>query len=90
MCLLSGKRANEIGPMTLFNERVKNADERLLAAGNFTGCETIEVLKKAAHDYRKKMEVDENTFTACRIYRSVYRQLDRESKEIRGDYRRLR
>lgn len=80
-----GKLANEIGPTRLFNENVKNADERFLAAGNFTGCETIEVLKKAAYDYRKKMEIDENMFTACRIYRSVYRQLDKESKVIRGN-----
>ena len=69
---------------------MKNADERLLAAGNFTRCETIGVLKKAAHDYRKKMEIDESTFMAVRIYRSVYRQLDRESKEIRGNYESFR
>lgn len=76
--------------MRLFNENIKNADKCFLAAGNFTGCETIEVLKKAAYDYRKKMEIDENIFTACRIYRSVYRQLDKESKVIRGNCQNLK
>jgi hypothetical protein len=49
-----GERANEIGPLAVFRERVEAADESLLAAGNYTGCETIETYKKAAADYRKK------------------------------------
>ena len=32
----SGELANKIGPTALFQERVKNADERLLVAGKFT------------------------------------------------------
>ena len=30
------------------------ADEKLLAVGNHTRCETVEALKKAGADYRKK------------------------------------
>ncbi|CAF3816881.1 unnamed protein product [Rotaria sordida] len=46
-----GERANEIGPLAVFRERVEAADENLLAEGNYTGCETIEVLKKTVADY---------------------------------------
>ena len=70
----------------LFRERVKDADEHLLAAGNFTGCETMATLKKAAADYRKKMEIDENMFMACRIYRRAYLKWDREAKKVPGTF----
>jgi hypothetical protein len=56
----------------------------LLAAGNHTGCETIEVYKKAGADYRKKYQVDENIFTACRIVASAYRKADVTSTTIEG------
>jgi hypothetical protein len=67
---------------------VKKADESLLASGNFTGCETIATLKKAAADYRKKMEVDENMFMACRIYRRAYRNWDKKAKKVPGMFQR--
>ena len=63
---------------------MKNADERLLAAGNFTGCETLATLTNAAADYRKKMEVDENMFMACRIYRRAHRKWDKEALKVPG------
>jgi hypothetical protein len=57
---ISEKRENEIGHLAVFRERADTADEVLLAAGNRTRCETIETLKKAAADYRKKMYIDED------------------------------
>ncbi|UJR34703.1 hypothetical protein I4U23_027480 [Adineta vaga] len=54
-----GKRANEIGPLAVFHERLEAADEKLLEAGNFTECETIEIHKKAALDYRVEFAIDE-------------------------------
>ncbi|CAF3963280.1 unnamed protein product [Rotaria sordida] len=57
-----GERANEIGPLAVFRERVEAADENLLAEGNYTGCETIEVLKKTVADYRYVQVVGEMPF----------------------------
>jgi len=79
-----GKRANEIGPLGVFRERVEAADESLLEAGNHTGCETIETHKKAAADYRKKMHIDENIFEECRMIARFYRKEDADSKHVQG------
>lgn len=69
----------------MFRERVEAADEKLLAAGNFTECETIEVIKKAGFDYRKKWKFDENVYTDCRIIAFSYRAGDVTSKKIQGE-----
>jgi hypothetical protein len=79
-----GKRANEIGPLAVFRERIEEADESLLAAGNYTGCETIETHKKAAADYRKKMKLDENIYMECRIGERIYRKDDVTSEHVEG------
>jgi hypothetical protein len=81
---ISGQRANEIGPLAVFRERIEAADESLLEAGNYTGCETIEILKKAAFDYRKKMYIDENIFRECRIIARTYRLDDVTSEHVQG------
>ena len=81
---ISGKRANEIGPLAVFRERVEAADEGLLAAGNHTGCETIQAIKKTGADYRKKMQIDENIFTECRIITRAYRKEDVTSTHVQG------
>ena len=82
--LIEGKRVNEIGPLAVFRERVDAADEKLIATGNHTGCETIQVLKKAGADYRTKMQIDEDIFTECRIICDTYRIEDNESVHIKG------
>jgi len=79
-----GERVNEIGALAVFRELVKAADENLLKAGNYTGCETIEVLKKAGIDVSKEMEVDEDMYAACRIIASAYRRADTTSTTIEG------
>ncbi|CAF0841297.1 unnamed protein product [Didymodactylos carnosus] len=81
--ILVGKQANEIGPLGVFREHVKNANESLLAAGNYTECETIETLKKAAYDYRKKMHVDEDIFKECRIIARAYLAADVTSTNVK-------
>ncbi len=81
-----GERANDIGPLAVFRERVEAADEDLLAAGNFTGCETIEAVKKTGADYRKKMKFDENVYTECRIIAFAYRNGDVISKKVQGKF----
>ena len=70
--------------MAVFRELVDAGDENLLVAGNHTGCETVEVLKKAGADYRKKMEIDENIFMECRIIGDTYRIEDNESEHTKG------
>ncbi|CAF2027263.1 unnamed protein product [Rotaria magnacalcarata] len=82
--LLVGKRANEIGPLAVFQERLNNANEKLLAVGNYTECETIETLKKAASDYRKKMHFDEDIFKECRMISVVYEKDDVSSEHVQG------
>ncbi|CAF3159980.1 unnamed protein product [Rotaria socialis] len=79
-----GKRANEIGPLRVFRELINEADENLLAAGNYTQCPTIEVLKKAASDYREKMHIDENIFQECRMIRRAYLKDDTSSTYTKG------
>ena len=81
----SGKRANEIGPLALVRERIENADENLLAVGNYTECETIETLKKAGSDYRQKMHIDEDVFKECRIIAHAYRTADVTSDKVKGN-----
>ncbi|CAF3959946.1 unnamed protein product [Rotaria sp. Silwood1] len=77
-----GKRANEIGPAATFRELVEVADEKLLAAGNFSECPTIEAVKKCGADYRKKMRFDEDVFRECRILSCFYRSEDVTSEQI--------
>ena len=79
-----GERANKIGPLAVFRERIEAADESLLAAGNYTGCETIETHKKAASDYRKKMQLDENIYMKCRMGERIYRKDDVTSEHVEG------
>ncbi|CAF1465351.1 unnamed protein product [Didymodactylos carnosus] len=81
--ILVGKQENEIGPLGVFPEHV-NANESLLAAGNYTECEIIETLKKAAYDYRKKMHVDEDIFKECRIIARAYLAADVTSTSVKG------
>ena len=70
--------------MAVFNERVEAANEKLIEAGNFTGCETIETLKKAAVDYRATHEIDEDDFRECRIIASAYLAANTTSKTFLG------
>ncbi|CAF4669780.1 unnamed protein product, partial [Didymodactylos carnosus] len=62
----------------------KDANESLLAVGNYTECETIETLKKAAYDYRKKMHIDEDIFKECRIIGRAYLTADVTSNDVKG------
>jgi hypothetical protein len=41
-------------------------------------------LKKAAPDYHKKIQIDENIFTDCRIIADVYRTTDVTSTIVQG------
>ncbi|CAF4476468.1 unnamed protein product, partial [Rotaria magnacalcarata] len=79
---LIGKRANEVGPLAIFRERIEIADENLLAAGNFSRCPTVEAVKKCGADYRKKMRFDEDVFRECRILSCFYRKEDITSEKI--------
>ena len=79
-----GKRANEVGPLKTFQEKVEDSKEDMLKAGNFTGCESIDVLKQAAADYRKHFRVDEDIFRECRIRQEIIEETDITSEEIKG------
>ncbi|CAF3275361.1 unnamed protein product [Rotaria sp. Silwood2] len=57
-----GKAASAIGCLKVLQQKVENADEEMLSARNFTGCESMEVIKHAAADYRKKFQLDEDIF----------------------------
>ena len=61
------------------------ADRKLLVAGNHTECPSIEVLKKAAADYRKKMHLDEDIFKECRILARTYQKDDVGSSQVKGE-----
>ena len=65
--LIVGKAANAAGSLKVFQEKAENADEEMLCAHNFTGCESMEVLKQAAADYRKNFRLDEDIFRECRV-----------------------
>ena len=62
-----GKKANTIGCLKIFQEKVEKANEEMLSAGDFTGSETAEIIKYAAADYQKNFQFDENIFRQCRI-----------------------
>ena len=79
------KRANDIGPSATLREKVEDADEDLLAAGNFIQCPTIVVLKKVVPDYRKTMLFNEEMLTECHIIARSYRVEDMISMKISGN-----
>ncbi|CAF1135500.1 unnamed protein product [Adineta ricciae] len=79
-----GERANNIGPLAVYREQVESADERLLAAGNFTGCFTYETIKKSASDYRKIMHIVESIYEECRITQYSFETTDTTSKDCKG------
>ena len=80
-----GERANEIGPLATLRERLESADKKLLAEGNFTRCETIETIKKASSDFRKKMQINEDIYQECRMVARAYRKGDVESEHVQGN-----
>ncbi|CAF1136156.1 unnamed protein product, partial [Rotaria sordida] len=79
-----GKAANAVGPLKVFHEKVESADEEMLKARNFTGCETAEVIKHASADYRKIYRLDEDIFRECRIRQYILEEIDVTSEEIKG------
>jgi hypothetical protein len=60
------------------------ADEEMLSARNFTGCETAEVIKHAAADYRKHFQLDEDIFRECRVRQQLLEDVDFLSDKIKG------
>lgn len=83
--LFSGQRANEIGPLAVYRERVEAANESLLEAGNHTECETVAVIKKAGADVRKKMLIDENIYRECDLIAYACNMLDTSNKIVPGN-----
>ena len=79
-----GKEAAAIGPLKVFQQKVEIADEEMLVARNFTGCESVEVLKHAAADYRKQFRLDEDIFQECRIRQHIIDELDTTSVTMKG------
>ncbi|CAF3960225.1 unnamed protein product [Rotaria sp. Silwood1] len=80
-----GRLANEIGPLKVFQQKVENANEEMLSARNFTGCETMEVIKQAAaEDYLKHFRLDEDIFRECRVRQQLIEDLDVYSAKIKG------
>ena len=60
------------------------ASEELLKAENLTEVEALETIKKAAYDYRKNFEIDEDAFKECRIFQYALEISDRTSNQLRG------
>ena len=79
-----GKEAAAIGSLKVFQQKVEIADEEMLVARNFTGCESVEVLKHAAADYRKHFRLDEDIFQECRIRQHIIEELDTTSVKMKG------
>ena len=79
-----GKEAAAIGPLKVFQQKVEIAAEEMLVARNFTGCESVEVLKHAAADYRKQFRLDEDIFQECRIRENIIDELDTTSVKMKG------
>ncbi|CAF4112966.1 unnamed protein product [Didymodactylos carnosus] len=79
-----GKTANTIGPLKVFQQKVENADAEMLSVRNFTGCETMEVLKHAAADYRKHFRLDEDIFREYQATQHILEEVDVTSVKIKG------
>jgi hypothetical protein len=82
--LAVGKAADAVGALKVFQEKVEIADEEMLSARNFTGCETTEVIKHAAADYRKYFQLDEDVFRECRVRQQLLEDVDIISNKIKG------
>jgi hypothetical protein len=79
-----GKAADAVGALKVFQEKVEMANEEMLTARNFTGCETTEVIKHAAADYRKHFQLDEDIFRECRVRQQLLEDVDVTSAKIKG------
>ena len=82
--LIVGKAADTVGPLKVFQQKVEIADEEMLVARNFTGCETVEVIKHAVADYRKHHQLDEDVFRECRVRQQLLEDIDVVSAKIKG------
>ncbi|CAF0931992.1 unnamed protein product, partial [Didymodactylos carnosus] len=62
-----GKRANEMGPLRVFEENIEKANPSLLDAGNFTSCPTITAIKAMAAEYRQENQLDQDYHSEVRL-----------------------
>ncbi|CAF1509386.1 unnamed protein product, partial [Adineta ricciae] len=82
--LIVGEAADIVGPLKVFHQKLEDADKEMLSARNFTGCETLEVIKHAVADYRKKYKLDEDIFRECRVRQQLLEDIDVVSAKIKG------
>ena len=77
-------RIKELGPLGVFEENVRNANEDLLAARNFSEVPSVDVIKMIRYEYDKKYKLDEDVFKEVRILREDMSSFDVSSKNIKG------
>ncbi|CAF4611913.1 unnamed protein product, partial [Didymodactylos carnosus] len=80
------KEAETVGPLNAYERNIRKADEDLLKAGNFSYVPTMDVIKTAIKEYKKKYQFDEDIFKEIRILRYSMFTSDTHSKILIGKY----
>ncbi|CAF1339568.1 unnamed protein product [Didymodactylos carnosus] len=82
--LISAEEADHVDPLNVYENNIRKADEPLLRAGNFSYVPTIDVIKTAIKEYRKKFRFDEGCYKEIRIARQSLFTSDTFSKIVIG------
>ncbi len=78
---------NELGPLAVYEQNMRLADENLLREGNFSQVPPKEVLKTIGQEYNNRYRLDEDMFKDVRIFREITERLDQSSEDVQGKYR---
>ncbi|CAF1331118.1 unnamed protein product, partial [Didymodactylos carnosus] len=81
--ILVGQRANEIDPLGVFREHVKDANESLLLWATTQDVKQLKLSRKR-HIIIEKRCIDEDIFKECRIIGRAYLTADVTSNDVKG------
>ena len=87
LVLFVAQRVNELGPLAVYEQNMRLADENLLREGNFSQVPSADVLKTVGQEYNNRYRLDEDIFKEVRIFRYITERLDQSSEDVQGKYR---
>ena len=79
-----GKDADKDGAAEIYFQKLGEMNETSYQAGNMTFCQSRQVLKKAAYDYRKSKDMHQNNLVECMFAMEDFEIEDNTSEHIKG------
>ena len=80
------QQVNQLGPLTVYEQNLRFADENLLREGNFSRVPSMDVLKAAGQECNNRYRLDEDMFKEVRVFREITQRLDQSSEDIQGKH----